>query len=164
MKDKGILKKLHKHFELLDFCTDYDNGLLFIHHSMCTICIEQKNELAVSFEVNCDVTTVAHIMKIVIVFSIVHNYMVEVYEPYAFVVSEDGEIKQVLHGDDAVYYHETGEYDIEEEPEDLSDNVDPEKQIDTILDQINTKGMKSLKKEQKQFLLNYSKGKNQHNH
>ena len=169
MQNKDILKKLYNHFDNLGFCTDYDNGLLFVHHSLCTICIEEENELALSFEVTCETHITAHITKIVIEFAWKNKYNVEIYEPYAFVLSDDNEIiLEVIHGEEALLYHATGDYQVKEQKPEAEvkkeDKVDVQKEVDTILDQINTKGMKSLNKHQKELLVNFSKGNIKHNH
>jgi hypothetical protein len=40
--------------------------------------------------------------------------------------------------------------------------IDPIKKVDQILDKVGSKGMKSLNKDEKKFLLEHSKGKHKH--
>ena len=165
MKKKKLLKKLYAYFDKLGVCvyTDDEFNFLWIHHGLSVVYID-KNRFHLSFEVNCNPMASANITQDVIAFATKNKMKVFIFEPYADVVNEEGIIQKTLFGDDAIKYYETGEVPIiEEVSPDKKDN-DQQKKVDDILDQINTKGMKSLKKNQKEFLENFSKGKHQHNH
>lgn len=168
MKKKTIIKRLYDHFDDMGFCvsTDDEFYFLWVHHGLSIIFIED-NQFNISFEVNCQPTPAGIIIQELMQFGTKHKMQVNIYETYADVVDEEGIIQDTLFGEDAIHYHETGELPIKEEipsPKNKEDVVDVEKKVDTILDQINDRGMKSLNKKQKQFLYNYSKGKQQHKH
>ena len=171
MDNKNLIKELYEHFNDLDFCafTDDEFELLWIHHGLAMVLIEEDN-FNLSFEVNCEPTVAAIIAQELIYFAADCDMSVDIYETFADVANEKGEIYSVLFGEEAIEYHQTGELPIKEqvnnetEKSSEENKVDVQKQIDIILDQINTKGMKSLSKGQKQFLVNFSKGKNEHKH
>lgn len=152
--NKNILARLHNRFEQKGFCTLLEDDFLYIHHLMVTISVE-KNIFNISFEVCCDPTTASIVTQNVIEFARKNAHKVDVYETYAHVLDENHLVQDILFGDEAIEYYTTGKIPVKiDEPK-----VDDEKKLNTILDQINAKGMKSLKKEQKQFLLDVSKGK-----
>lgn len=156
MKKQSLLKKLYDYFEQQEFCVELDSSFLYVHHSMVTIYLDKK-VFNLSFEVNCDPTTASIVSQALFAFSEIYKCDIDVYEPYAFVLNDEGDkIEKVLFGEQADFYHNTGEIPVKEKKE---SKIDPQKEVDTILDQINIKGMKSLKKNQKQFLVNFSKGK-----
>lgn len=168
MKNKNLIKKLYRHFDEMEFCvfTDDEFYFLWVHHGLSIIFIE-KNCFNISFEVNCEATPAAIITQEIIQFASKHKMKLNIYETYADVTNEEGVIQETLFGEEAIHYHETGELPIKKEipsKENQEDKVDVEKKVDNILDQISFKGMKSLNKKQKQFLENYSKGKQEHKH
>lgn len=160
-KDKNLIKKLHNHFDEMEFCvfTDDEYEILFVHHGLACIMIDA--DFSLSFEVHCDPMTAAIITQEAVYFAAKHDKVVNIFEPYADVMDEEGEIQKTLFGDEAIHYYQTGELPQEEFPE---KEEDAPKKVDRILDQIHLKGMKSLSKEQKEFLVNYSKNSKNEDH
>ena len=172
MNNKSIIKKLYEYFDDREFCvsTDEKFEILWIHHGLSIVLIE-KNAFNLSFEVNCDPMTAGIITQGLIEFSLKYKMDVNIFEPYAEVTDEEGIIQEMLFGDEALAYHLTGEIPIKEEEmskeiksKEGQEIMGVQQKVDTILDQINAKGMKSLNKDQKDFLVNYSKGKTEHKH
>ncbi len=151
MKNNNLLlKDLTIH--LMNTCCfelDLNNDILNIEEC-CMVVIEDEC-VAISFEVITPPTLAGIITKEVIDFC--KGHAVEIYEPYAYVCEKDV-VMDMLFGEEAVVYYETGEL-----PNKSTEKVDPEKIADTLLDQIGKKGMNSLSKEQKEFLNNFSKRK-----
>lgn len=163
MKNQNILEKLYIHFNEKGFCVSLDDDTLYVHHSMAMLFFE-KDRLNLSFEVCCEPTSAAVITQDVISMASTYKRNVDIFETYAFVADKEGVIQTILFGEEAVYYYETGEILATEEENKAQEpeTDDPQKKADALLDQIHTKGIKSLNKEQKEFLENFSKGKTKH--
>lgn len=67
-----------------------------------------------------------------------------------------------LFGEEAIEYRNSGRIPLHIPDEKVKKEKirEKEKEVDKILDQISVKGMKSLNKKQKEFLVNYSKENN----
>lgn len=171
MKNTTLIKKLYKHFDEMEFCvyTDDEFEILYIHHGLSYVIIEE-DIINISFEINCEPIVAAVITRELMYFASKYDMYANIFDTYADIVNEDGEVQNVLFGEEALEYDRTGELPIREiigieKENSVEDNkANTQKQVDIILDQINTNGMKSLSKEQKQFLVNFSKGKNEHKH
>lgn len=130
IKNSKLLKNLYKYFDHLDWCVGMESDFIYVHHSMCTVCLERKNEIAISFEVSCDPTIAANLTQQTIAFANKHKYKVGIYEPYAYVVGDDDIIQQVLFGEDAIEYMETGKLPVEESsPEKSTEDLDAQLKI-----------------------------------
>lgn len=163
-KNNKLIKKLYRHFDNIGFCvfTDDNFEILFIHHGMSCVIIDD-DFFNLSYEVNCDPTASGIIAYELTEFANKHGMELNIFEPYADVTDKEGNIEQILNGDDALHYHETGEIPPPQKSE--QEIIDPQKNMDSILDQISQRGMRSLNKTQKEFLLNYSKDiKQNHKH
>lgn len=170
LREQNTIKKLYTYLDRKGFCvyTDDDYTIMYIHHGQCILTIEKNNVFNLSFEVCCDPTASATITQEVIKFATNNKYRVEIYEPFAYVMNEgDDTIREMLFGDEAREYYDTGEVPIKEAPiktpeKEIPEN--PQKKVDDILDQISANGIGSLKENQKKFLLdianeNHSKHK-----
>jgi len=155
--ENNLIKKLYEQFDKQQVCVymDEEEYFLFLFHGLCFAYFEDDT-FFLSFEVNCDATISAHITQDVIEFAIDHDKEVAVIEPFADVINDEEVITQTLYGEDARHYQETGET-----PDD-DEEIDSEKMLNKILDQISKGGMKSLNKYQKEFLISYAKGKHTH--
>lgn len=163
MENQRILEKLYIHFNEKGFCVSLEDDTLYVNHSMVMLFFE-KERLNLSFEVCCEPTSAAVITQGVIQMATQYKREVDIFETYAFVADKEGIIQTILFGDEAVHYYETGQVPETEEKGKTQEGEadDPQKKADAILEQIHTKGIKSLTKEQKEFLENFSKGKAKH--
>jgi len=164
---KEILKKLHRYFDRQGLCTQIDAkaDILYVHHGLSLLYVDE-DYFNLAFDVSCDPTSASHITLEVIQFASKYQMDVDIQEPYAEVVDEKGIVLEVLFGDDAREYYETGEVPIKKEKEKLQEtgikpeaDIDPQKKFDAILDQISKHGMESLNKHEKEFLVRFSKDK-----
>lgn len=168
-KDISILKKLSTRLEKEGFHPSIDNEILDVCGSS-SIFMDDEDIITISFEMNAPVTWVAFLTQSIIEFANIIDCKVEIYEPYIMVI-EDDTCVEVLWGEEAEYYHHTGELpkDFEkdkknknqkedEEPSEISSEK-PSEKVDKLLEQIHSKGIKSLKKSQKKFLEDFAKGK-----
>lgn len=106
MTKQKLLNKLLKIFTKMEFCAGIEGDMLYVHHMLCTIYIENENDIAISFEMNCEATIAAVIIQQIIDFADRHYCDVLIYEPYVFVDEED---IVMLFGNDARHYYATGE-------------------------------------------------------
>lgn len=168
------LEKLFHHFNRRGFSVDlqYDYNFLYIHQDLALVSMEEdSNVFQLCFEVNCEPTAAANITNETVKYALKNKMKVDIYEQYAYVLSYKGEILEVIHGDEAQLYHETGEIpektkqiieqDIKKNKQQVEQlvKIDAQKQVDAILEQIQARGIKSINKEQEKFLLDFSKGK-----
>jgi len=112
--ENDILKKLVAHIEEYGFHPEIIGEVMDVCGSS-TIMIEDGNILNISFEVDAPATWAAVLTQELISFASKIGFMVKVYECYALVFDEEENCVDVLYGDDAVHYYETGEIHVEED-------------------------------------------------
>lgn len=155
--NKKILQKLRDFFEEQEICVHLNNEVLDIHHGLSVVTIDNVNELSLSFEINLSGIICANITKLLSEYAIKNKYNLVIYKSFAHIFDEEDNLVDILYNEEAQYYSETGKLPIKKEK--IKKQIDPQKKVDQILDKININGEKSLKKSEKQFLLNYSQGK-----
>jgi hypothetical protein len=149
--------------------TDYSPriiGNMIDVNGLATIGLEKDNKISLSFEIRANPTFAAILTKEFFTFMIKKKkYSIDIYEEYALVFDEKtGICSDVLFGDDAIkymhdlmFYEETDDQDLDIAKKKEDDNH--QKKVDGLLDQITSKGLHSLDEIQKQFLIDFSKGK-----
>jgi len=162
-----ILKILSKHLEQIGFHPEYSDEVLNVCGSSAMILEDKDDEdfniLMISFEVNVSALWTTTLMQTIIEFANENDYEVDIYESFAFINNQQDECDGMLWGEEAEYYYETGELPVvnKKSNKKLSEisTENPHVEADKILEQIHKFGMKSLTKEQKKFLIDYSKGR-----
>lgn len=111
--ENDILKKLADHISEHGFHPEIIGDVMEVCASS-TILIEGEDLFHISFEVDTPATWAAILTQELIYFSMDVGYAVNVYECYAMVLDDEGICIDVLYGDDAVHYYETGEVPVED--------------------------------------------------
>lgn len=160
-RNREILDNLAEYLSKLDFHPTIIKDIMDICSSS-TVYIESKNTFSISFEVNAFPTWTAVLTQKIIEFALAIGFKVEIYECYAVVFDDNDQYVDVLYGEDAMIYYETGEMPdgMKEKIANADVNLSASElslKADAIFEQISKKGMKSLKKGQKEFLVYYSK-------
>ncbi len=150
-----LLKKIIKSFSI-HHCTEFlHEDIVEIGHT-CMISLD-NNEIQLSFEVDTKPTYAAIITQQLSAFLDPLNIGFDIMQCYLPIFNDKDEFVEILFGEEEIEnYFENIEVVLKTEP---LDKIDPKKQVDIILDKISEKGIKSLNKEQKEFLNNYSKRK-----
>lgn len=116
--ENDILEKLAIHLSGNGFHPEIIGEVMNVCASS-TILIENANVFHISFEVDTPATWAAVLTQDLIGFAWKIGYMVNIYECYALVFDEQDNCVDVLYGDDAIHYYDTGEMPIEEDKKDI---------------------------------------------
>lgn len=158
-KQIHVLTQISGFLQHAHFNNELNGDILTIDDGFTATLSFQKKVLTLSFNVVADNTYTA------ILASKLHwffntfvdpkDFSIDIYEPYVYVFDDEGEYDKMLFGDEARDYISVGG----EESIESRDKVDTQQKMDSLLDKINSSGLKSLTKDEKDFLSNFSKGK-----
>lgn len=161
-----VLEKLSFHLYKNGFHPELHDDMLDVSNYLL-ISIPGRKEFSLNFEMDTNSTWASGITLEIMKYATSIHYDVQVYDPFVLILNEEEtEVVEVLFGEDALHYHETGEMpkaksnsatDNDKKDEEL---IDVQKKVDNILDQISKQGLDSLKPSQRKFLKKYSNQSN----